>query len=380
MGRKKKATGLGDTIEQITEATGIKAAVELFSKVTGIDCGCEERKAKLNNLISYRRNVNCLKEDEYLFLKVLYDNKTNKLTPKQQHTIKDIYLNVESAYKIAATDNDQNHLQHTIGFVYFYKKGYKAPVKEVIVPTLPVVVAPVEQPKILDADKDGVNDDVDQCPTIAGLAKFNGCPDTDNDGIADNKDTCPLVSGLAAFNGCPDTDADGIADNTDACPYVAGVASRNGCPIPDTDGDGFNDEQDKCPSVFSKVNNGCPEIKKEIIERVNKAANSIYFETGKSIIKPVSFKDLDAVVKILNGDATLRVDIGGHTDNAGTEEGNITLSHDRAKAVNDYLISKGIAHERLTYEGYGSSKPVNNNVTEADKAQNRRTELNLRNY
>jgi hypothetical protein len=94
MGRKKKATGLGDTIEQITEATGIKAAVELFSKVTGIDCGCDERKAKLNNLISYRRNVNCLKEDEYLFLKVLYDNRTNQLTPKQQHTIKDIYLNV----------------------------------------------------------------------------------------------------------------------------------------------------------------------------------------------------------------------------------------------------------------------------------------------
>jgi predicted ATPase len=65
---------------------------------------------------------------------------------------------------------------------------------------------------------------------------------------------------------------------------------------------------------------------------------------------------------------------------SGTEEGNVTLSHDRAKAVNDYLISKGIAHERLTYQGYGSSKPVNNNVTEADKAQNRRTELNLRNY
>lgn len=96
MGRKKKSVGLGDTVEKFTEATGIKAAVELFSKVTGIDCGCEERKAKLNNLISYRRNVNCLKEDEYLFLKVLYDNRTNQLTPKQQVTIKDIYLNVFS--------------------------------------------------------------------------------------------------------------------------------------------------------------------------------------------------------------------------------------------------------------------------------------------
>ena len=94
MGRKKKATGLGDTIEQITEATGIKAVVELFSKATGIDCGCEERKEILNNLIPYKRNVNCLKEEEYLFLKVLYDTKVNQLTPKHQYTIKEIYLNV----------------------------------------------------------------------------------------------------------------------------------------------------------------------------------------------------------------------------------------------------------------------------------------------
>ena len=97
MGRKKKATGLGDTIEQITEAPGVKAVVELFSKATGIDCKCDERKEKLNNLIPYRRNVNCLKEEEYLFLKVLYDNRVNQLTPKQQHTIKDIYLNVFNA-------------------------------------------------------------------------------------------------------------------------------------------------------------------------------------------------------------------------------------------------------------------------------------------
>ena len=94
MGRKKKTTGLGDTIEQITEATGIKAAVELFSKVTGIDCGCDERKIFLNNLWPYRRNVNCLKEEEYLFLKILYDTKVNELTPKHQSTIKKIYFNV----------------------------------------------------------------------------------------------------------------------------------------------------------------------------------------------------------------------------------------------------------------------------------------------
>jgi hypothetical protein len=88
---KRKAQGLGDTIENVFQATGIDKVAKF---ILGEDCGCDERKAKLNNLISYRRNVNCLKEDEYLFLKVLYDNRTNQLTPKQQHTIKDIYLNV----------------------------------------------------------------------------------------------------------------------------------------------------------------------------------------------------------------------------------------------------------------------------------------------
>jgi len=94
MARGRKPKGLGDTIESITEATGIKAAVELFTKVTGVDCNCDKRKEILNNLISYRKNVNCLKEDEYLFLKVLYDTNINQLTPKQQYKIMDIYLNV----------------------------------------------------------------------------------------------------------------------------------------------------------------------------------------------------------------------------------------------------------------------------------------------
>ncbi len=94
MARKKKSVGLGDTVEKFTEATGIKAAVEMFTKVTGIDCKCDERKEKLNNLISYRKNVNCLNEDEYLFLKVLYETNLNQLTIKQQYKIIDIYLNV----------------------------------------------------------------------------------------------------------------------------------------------------------------------------------------------------------------------------------------------------------------------------------------------
>ena len=89
---KKKAEGLGDTIEQITEATGIKAAVEMFSKATGIDCGCDERKAKLNELFSYSRKVNCLTETDYNLLTDLITK--NELTPADQKILTDIYYNV----------------------------------------------------------------------------------------------------------------------------------------------------------------------------------------------------------------------------------------------------------------------------------------------
>jgi len=91
---KKKAQGLGDTIEQITEATGIKAAVEMFSKATGLDCGCDERKAKLNNLFSYNRNINCLTESDYNTLTELIAPNKNSLTIEEQKLLSDIYFNV----------------------------------------------------------------------------------------------------------------------------------------------------------------------------------------------------------------------------------------------------------------------------------------------
>ena len=84
---KRKATGLGDTIEQITEATGIKKLVEF---VAGEDCGCEERKKKLNELFPYR-NPKCLLEDEYNYLSetnVLYKD---TLKPSEQDAILKIY-------------------------------------------------------------------------------------------------------------------------------------------------------------------------------------------------------------------------------------------------------------------------------------------------
>ena len=284
---------------------------------------------------------------------------------------RDLSLNLESAYKIAATEHDVNHLQHSIGFVYWFKPGYKAPKP----------AAAAEAPLVQDSDNDGIEDAEDQCPSIAGMAQYNGCPDTDGDGISDKDDACPLVAGLAQFNGCPDTDGDGIPDNTDKCPYVAGTAATEGCPNPDRDNDGFTDADDRCPDVYSKTNGGCPEIRKEIIMQVDKAAKAIFFETGKASIKKISLKSLDAVVSILKSDPTLYADIEGHTDNVQPKTyTNMDLSQRRAEAVRDYFVSKGVNGDRLSAQGFGETQPVADNATASGKAVNRRTVIKLRNY
>jgi hypothetical protein len=91
---KRKSAGLGDSIEKLTEVTGIKKAVEMFSEATGIDCGCDERKEKLNNLFPYNRNINCLNESDYNKLTKYLSAQQTTLTPIEQQEISDIYFNV----------------------------------------------------------------------------------------------------------------------------------------------------------------------------------------------------------------------------------------------------------------------------------------------
>jgi OOP family OmpA-OmpF porin len=239
-------------------------------------------------------------------------------------------------------------------------------------PPIPVVV-------VKDRDNDGVVDSLDACPDVAGLAKFNGCPDTDGDGITDKDDKCPTVAGTAKYQGCPipDTDGDGINDEEDKCPTVAGIAKYQGCPIPDTDGDGVNDEEDKCPSVPGvKENSGCPVVKEEVIKKVAASAKNIFFATGSAKLLPSSSKSLNSVAAILKEDADLKLDIEGYTDNSGKPALNQALSEKRAKAVLDYLTQKaGVDASRLTSAGFGDTKPIATNKTAKGRAQNRRVVL-----
>jgi outer membrane protein OmpA-like peptidoglycan-associated protein len=86
---------------------------------------------------------------------------------------------------------------------------------------------------------------------------------------------------------------------------------------------------------------------------------------------------LDELVAYLNRKDDERIEIGGHTDNVGKPASNLKLSLDRANAVRDYLIGKGINPERLTAKGYGMTEPIAENNTEEGRAQNRRTEVKI---
>ena len=101
------------------------------------------------------------------------------------------------------------------------------------------------------------------------------------------------------------------------------------------------------------------------------------FETGKATLQPESYTVLDELVAYLNRKDEQRIEIGGHTDNVGTPANNLKLSLDRAKAVMEYLVSKGIAMERLTAKGYGMTEPIESNKTAEGRAQNRRTEVKI---
>lgn len=105
----------------------------------------------------------------------------------------------------------------------------------------------------------------------------------------------------------------------------------------------------------------------------------VTFKSGSAELVPSSLKTLDASIAGLKRNAAAKIEIEGHTSSEGSAELNQKLSEDRAKSVRDYMISKGIAPERITAVGYGPSQPKASNDTEAGRRQNRRIEIRLLN-
>jgi OOP family OmpA-OmpF porin len=301
-------------------------------------------------------------------------------------------------------------------------------------PDVRAFIGIIFEPNIGDRDGDGIKDDVDKCPDdpedFDDFEDLDGCPEPDNDrdGILDEDDQCPNEpedkDGNEDQDGCPeadefDRDGDGIKDADDACPDdpedFDNFEDKDGCPEPDNDKDGILDTEDVCPNDPEDMDkwedeDGCPDPdndKDRILDKDDQCPNEpetyngkddedgcpdrglavrtdtgimildkIYFETNKAVIKSISFPILDAVAATMNGNPDiLLLEVQGHTDERNTNEYNLKLSQDRANAVKQYLVDKGVDAKRLAPRGYGEEKPIDNGHNEAAWSKNRRVEF-----
>ncbi len=104
---------------------------------------------------------------------------------------------------------------------------------------------------------------------------------------------------------------------------------------------------------------------------------NIFFDYDKSTLLQQSYNELQNLLSILRSRPTMKIEIGGHTDGRGSNDYNQRLSENRAKAVVDFLVSKGIDPKRLQYKGYGKTLPIDTNATEEGRAHNRRVEFKI---
>jgi outer membrane protein OmpA-like peptidoglycan-associated protein/tetratricopeptide (TPR) repeat protein len=122
-------------------------------------------------------------------------------------------------------------------------------------------------------------------------------------------------------------------------------------------------------------------VKNIALEPIKLASSFVFtqvlFENNSFALLPPSLPELNKLVQILEENPSMQIQISGHTDNVGKDTDNLTLSTNRAKAIVKYLSSKGIAAERLTYKGFGSTEPIATNATAAGRAQNRRTSFTI---
>ena len=123
-------------------------------------------------------------------------------------------------------------------------------------------------------------------------------------------------------------------------------------------------------------------VKKRIVlKRLSKGSNivlkNVFFDVAKAALRPVSATELDRLYDILIANPSMKIELSGHTDNQGGKVYNQKLSQSRAKAVVDYLVTKGISAKKLVAKGYGFDKPVATNDTEEGRQLNRRTELKI---
>ncbi len=232
-----------------------------------------------------------------------------------------------------------------------------------------------------DDDYDGIVNVLDRCPARAedrdGFADDDGCPeeDDDGDGIGDAADVCPRqpedIDGYEDTDGCPDldNDGDGLADAVDRCPSEQedqdGFEDQDGCPDPDNDHDGVPDAVDQCATAAETINgnaddDGCPDAGDVLVmvtaERLE-LFEPIRFRGRSAELVPESFNLLGQVAATLRAHADIeQVRVVAHVHPRGRRDQ--ALAEQRAEVVREWLVQWGIAAERLSSEGAGSTQPL----------------------
>ena len=208
--------------------------------------------------------------------------------------------------------------------------------------------------------------------------KYNVCFHTISfaDPVGGNQD---LLNELSAIKSCGvAVSAAQLADDAALQQFVKDVfydvAATDPCAL-DDDGDGVNNCLDKCPDTVKGLAvdaNGCP-IPDVVRLKVN-------FDFDKSVVKPEYHDDLAEFASYMKQQQSFTVvEIAGHTDSVGSDAYNQKLSERRAKAVRDYLVNNlGMDDKLFSSVGYGESRPIADNKTEAGRAENRRIEAELK--
>ncbi|WP_447788607.1 MULTISPECIES: OmpA family protein [Pseudomonas] len=168
-----------------------------------------------------------------------------------------------------------------------------------------------------------------------------------------------LTGGLVCYAQDGDEDDDGVFDRRDRCPDTPAdtPVEHHGCPLP------------QYPASVKPVE---PPVSEVITLNGN-----VLFAYNQSELMPEARSELDSLMAKLQGADVVSVKVIGHTDSQGSDAYNQKLSERRASSVAAYLLSQGLAPNKLTSEGRGESQPVADNDTEEGRAQNRRVELHI---
>jgi OOP family OmpA-OmpF porin len=214
--------------------------------------------------------------------------------------------------------------------------------------------------------------------------------DSDGDGIPDGLDLepgTPMGAVVDSTGTGLDGDGDGVPDGVDVEPMTppGAIVDALGAAL-DSDGDGVPDGLDMEPNTMAGIpvdaeGVGLRGLEADLITRGLLTLNTVYFDYNSTNIKPESYATLREVGLILEKYSELKIEVGGHTDNTGSDTYNLRLSQARAGSVLNWLLDNvpGLSLDQFTIYGYGPSQPVAGNDTAEGRTLNRRVEFKVLN-